>query len=382
MDYELGADHVAAHAEELPLELLEADVAEYALHHRVALHAAGECDERQRVVVERVALHELLVAVHADLLGRAAERELGADPRAAAASRDAVDLHARVEQRAHHTDVGERAGAAAREHEPGGAPGEPARERLDAGCIPALLGHEPDRARLESLDPGVEAGARLVAVRGHDEVAALESPDLGDPLRRILAAAADADQPVGRAHAEGAPGVGHVGHGRHQHDLPVVALGAVEQPCVLVVRVAVRVARLCGLGGSAVVDAEDRPVLREEQSEVAADVAHGQVLAEADDRDGRRDGVGFEAGMLHVAELLAEHAREARGELGPLFEHAREVVARHVQQLAVAACADRRAPRRFGEQRELADGVAAAEHADHLRLRGASHPRSRSRAGP
>src|SRR4029450_3879017 len=92
----LRADHVAAHAEELALELLEADVAEHTVHHRVALDAAREGDERERVVVQRVALDELLEAVRADLVGRAAERDLGSDPGAAAAAGHAVDLHARL----------------------------------------------------------------------------------------------------------------------------------------------------------------------------------------------------------------------------------------------------------------------------------------------
>ena len=356
-DAQAPAAQLGRAAHEAAGQLLDGQGPEGAVEHRACALAADQGVPRKRVVVERPALHPFLEAAGVDLVRVEPHGEQRADERPHAHARDAIDRHAGRGELLEDADVREGARAAAGQHDADGpsghAPGEARQIRVE------LVGAQ--HMGLDRIErgghPGEGAGAG-----GHvvgDEVAPAQLVPARDRGRE-RAAGREHQDPVGLLEAEAGPAVVvRCGAGVEHHEV-VLALRPVEQ-------------RAVEAGGS--LPLADEGASREPSSAVSRWRARAAARPEAIASDGSPRSAARTATVVgrgrvdragtHLAQLLGQGAGQSEGEGRSRAEQLLEVVAVDGEEVGGARRPDRRRARLAREQGQLADGVAAADLADH-----------------
>ena len=192
VDDQPAREQVGADREERLRELLDRQLAEEPLEHPPGLAGADQRDARERVVVERRATDELVMAAVADLLGLPARSRHGRDERAHRAAAVAVDLDPVALELLERPDVGEASCSAAGEHDAERAPDEASSETADAG-IGRLGGRESmEGARLDRVEQSADDAG--LGRPQHHEVGVRR----GRPSRTRSSRRAAAGRPAGR----------------------------------------------------------------------------------------------------------------------------------------------------------------------------------------
>ena len=351
----LGGGHqVAARAHELDAAApRSASVAEHPPHHRLGPPPAHQRDHRQRVVAHRVARartprsQRSRIAAGSTPIARCAPTTA---PMLTPAMRSKVTPG--LQQHLQHADVGEPARAAAREGEAERAalerPGQraPASAPTPPACRSAAPPGRPS-ASIQSAQRAAAASCPASSRSQRPSTSGRRHSGAGGPSATSSVRSAWRRQKA--CHSAPSPALG-----RQQH-LVVLALGAVEQ-----LRVVVGGAGL-GLGEHGMLDSPSRPESAAASSRALglAGTPSSPIVSGSGDGERSRLWLACELGC----QVAGERAARSRASLSSRSSMRSAV---ELQQLAVAPGPDRGRARGAGEQRQLAERRAAAEHAQHL----------------